>query len=62
MLLALLAALLVLVTAVAVTLAGRLKAFNFKVEFESQNQLVSSGDNAEKGESLPASEEQKQLS
>jgi hypothetical protein len=62
MLLALLAALLVLVTSVAVTLASRLRSFNFKVEFESQNHLANSRNNADKGEGLQESEERKQLS
>lgn len=61
MLLALLAALLVLVTSVAVTLAGRLRSFHFKVEFESQKHLADNGNSSDKRESLPESEERKPL-
>lgn len=61
MLLALLAALLVLVTSVAVTLAGRLRSFVFKVEFENQNRLKNSGNDPEKREFVPEPERREQL-
>jgi hypothetical protein len=61
MLLAFLAAILVLVTAVGVTLAIRLKSFNFKVEFEGRNRLPDGGDDADRRERLPEAEEKKYL-
>jgi len=62
MLLAVLAALLVLLTSVAVTLAGRLRSFNFSVEFEGRNRLANTKNPPDKKEELPEVEERKQLS
>jgi hypothetical protein len=62
MLLAILAALLVLLTSVAVTLAGRLRSFNFRIDFESRDHLESTRNPADERESLLEGKERKQLS
>lgn len=62
MLLACFVALVVILTAVAVNLSGRLKFIRFNVEFEGRKALRASEESSDERKSLPEAAERKQIS